>query len=85
MRREPPASPAALGAEAAGALRAQLGKVARQLDVLAHRQERQQVELLENIASVINTETIPSTRRQRGEFLAEQADAASAGLLHATQ
>ena len=57
----------------------------RQLDVLAHRQKRQQVELLEDIAGVVHTEAITSAGREFGQLLAEQADAAVAGLLHTAQ
>ena len=46
-------------------LRAQLGEVAGQLDVLAHRQERQQVELLEDHAQLIGAETITRGSTER--------------------
>src|SRR5450830_250101 len=64
---------------------AQFGKVARQLDVLAYREERQQVELLENITGVVDAKTVAGTGAQFGELLAEQADAAAAGFLHAAE
>ncbi|CAI8744557.1 hypothetical protein EMIT0P100_140123 [Pseudomonas sp. IT-P100] len=66
-------------------LGAQPGEVAGQLDVLAHREKRQQVELLENVASVIHAEAVTRTGAEFGQFLAEQANAAAIGLLHAAE
>ncbi|MNC75117.1 hypothetical protein D3C75_1266000 [compost metagenome] len=43
---------------------AQFREVAGQFDVLAHRQKRQQVELLEDVASVIDTKVIAGAGRQ---------------------
>ena len=63
-------------------LRTQCGKVAGQLDVLAYREEWQQVELLENVAGVVDAKTIARASRKLGQFLAEQADTAPAGFLH---
>src|SRR5450830_656243 len=68
-----------------GPLRTQFGKVARQLDVFAHRQERQQVELLEDVAGVVDAKTVAGAGREVGQLLAEQANAAPAGFLHAAQ
>src|SRR5450830_831519 len=68
-----------------GPLRTQFGKVARQLDVFAHRQERQQVELLEDVAGVVDAKTVAGAGREVGQLLAEQANAAPAGCLHAAQ
>src|SRR5450830_448931 len=66
-------------------VRTQFGKVARQLDVFAHRQERQQVELLEDVAGVVDAKTVAGAGREVGQLLAEQANAAPAGFLHAAQ
>ena len=69
----------------AGALTAQRGKVTGQLDVLAYREEWQQVELLEDVAGVVDAEMVAARGGQLFQVLAEQADAAAAGLLHAAE
>ncbi|MCY1358616.1 hypothetical protein D9M69_451580 [compost metagenome] len=68
-----------------GPLRAAAREVAGQLDVLPHREERQQVELLEDVAGVIDAEVIAARRGKPGEVLAEQAHAAAPGRLHAAE
>ncbi len=57
-------------------------KMAGQADVLAYRKKRQQVELLEDVAGVIDAEAVTGTGRQTAEVAVEQADTAAAGLLH---
>ena len=67
----------------AGALGSCLGEMAGQADVFGHRKKGQQVELLEDVAGVVDPEAIPSTGRQRGEVGAEQLDRSALGFLYA--
>ncbi|MNZ56901.1 hypothetical protein D3C78_748610 [compost metagenome] len=61
------------------------GEMAGQLDVLPHREERQQVELLEDVAGVVYAEVVAARRGEPGDVLVEQADAAALRLLHAAE
>ncbi|MNZ80420.1 hypothetical protein D3C78_990520 [compost metagenome] len=69
----------------ARALGAQGREAAGQLDVGAHAEKRQQVELLEDVAAVVDAEAVAGAGRQRGQLLAEQAHAAALGQLHAAE
>jgi len=64
---------------------ASFGEVAGQFNVLAHRQERQQIELLEDVAGVVDAEAVAGTGTEFGQFLAKQANAAAIRFLHATE
>ena len=68
-----------------GTLAAQPGEVAGQLDVLAHREKRQQVELLEDVAGVIDPEVIAGTGGQLTQVGAEQSNTAACRFLHAAE
>ena len=75
------------GIDAAMALACTFGTQAReaagQLDVLAHRKKGQQVELLEDVTGVIDTETVAGTGRELAQVLTEQADMAALRPLYA--
>src|SRR5690606_15231817 len=68
-----------------GAARAALGEAAGQLDVLAYREERQQVELLEDVAGMVDTKTVAGARGHLRQLLAKQFQAAAARLLYAAE
>ena len=53
--------------------------------VFAYRQKRQQIELLEDVAGVIDAETVACTCAEFGQLLAKQANAAAIRFLHATE
>ncbi|MCY1279744.1 hypothetical protein D9M70_285090 [compost metagenome] len=63
----------------------QAREAARQLDVLAHGEEGQQVELLEDVAGVIHAKMVAGAGREPGQVLAEQADAAATGFLDSAE
>src|SRR5690606_29524284 len=68
-----------------GTLGAQRGKAAGQGDVFTHRQKRQQIELLENVTRVIDAKAVTCAGAEQAQVLAEQAHAATPGLLYAAQ
>ena len=69
----------------AGALRSQPREAAGQLDVVAHREKRQQVELLEDVAGVVDPEAVAGAGGELAEVLAEQTDMPVLGPLHAAE
>ena len=69
----------------AGPLRTQAREMAGQLYVLAHREKRQQVELLEDIAGMVNSEAVAGTGGKLAEVLAEHLNVTALRFLHAAE
>ncbi len=68
----------------AGTLPAQAREAAGQGDVGAYREERQEVELLEDEAGVIDPPAVAGCGAEAGQVAAEQADVPAVGHMHAT-
>src|SRR5690606_16389261 len=69
------------GSASGAALREAAGK----LHVFPYREERQQVELLEDVAGVVDAEAVAGAGGHLRQLPAEQLEAAAAGLLHAAE
>src|SRR5690606_23455643 len=69
----------------AGAAGAAFREAAGQLDVFPDGQEGQQVELLEDVAGMVDAEAVAGAGRHLRQLLAKQLQAAAAGLLYAAE
>ena len=68
-----------------GAALAQARETTGQRDVFGHREKGQQIELLEDVAGMLDPEAVPGCRAEAGEILAEQTHLAASRHLHAAK